>query len=48
MRSPVRRLFAVLGVFAIGSVLSMLAPSPAYANECYWVTVGGQGVMVCP
>jgi len=48
MRSTVRRLSAALGVLAIGSVLSMLAPTPAFANECYPVTVGAQGVMVCP
>ena len=48
MRSIVRRLSAALGVLAIGSALSMLAPAPAYANTCYWVTVNGQGVMVCP
>ena len=48
MRSIFRRLSAALGILAIGSVLSMLAPTPAFANECYTVTVGGQGVLVCP
>ena len=48
MCSTVRRLSAAVGVLAIGSVLSLLAPAPAYANTCYTVTVNGQGVMVCP
>ena len=48
MRSTMRRLSAALGVLVIGSMLSMLAPTPAFANECYTVTVNGQGVTVCP
>jgi hypothetical protein len=47
MRSTARRCLAGLGILSVASVLSMLAPAPAFAT-CYTVQVGGDGVTVCP
>jgi hypothetical protein len=48
MRSTRRRLLVGLGIVAISSVLSVFAPTPAHASDCYTVWVGTDGVQVCP
>jgi hypothetical protein len=48
MRSTRRRWLVGLGIVAISSVLSVFAPAPAHAGECYTVTVGSDGFIVCP
>ena len=47
MRSIARRWIVGIGIMSIASVLSMLAPTPAFAT-CYTVQVGSDGVTVCP
>jgi hypothetical protein len=47
MRFTARRWLAGLGILSAASVLSMLAPTPAYA-ACYSVQVGTEWVTVCP
>lgn len=48
MRFIARRWLVGLGIMSIASVLSMLAPTPAFAGTCYSVQVGSDGFTVCP
>jgi hypothetical protein len=48
MRSTRRRWLIGFGIVVISSVLGVLTPAPAHAGDCYTVTVGPQGVQVCP
>lgn len=48
MRSPLRHIRIGLGVLTAASALSLLMATPASADTCYTVWVGGQAVRVCP
>ena len=48
MRSIPRRWLFGLGIITTTCVLSVLAPGRAFAGTCYTVSVGSDGVTVCP
>ena len=49
MRPTFRRWLLGLGiVISTTSALSVLAPAPASAQTCYTVSVGSEGVTICP
>jgi hypothetical protein len=48
MRSTRRCWLVGLGIVAVSSVLSLFAPAPAHASDCYTVSVGTDGFTVCP
>jgi hypothetical protein len=44
----VRRLIGTGVVLVVASVLTLFAPAPAHAEECYTVWVGSTPTRVCP
>jgi hypothetical protein len=49
MRFHVRRWLVGLGIVTFTAAASLfVAPAPAHAADCYTITVGPQGVQICP